>query len=306
MRIVPIKLANAAAVALLVVSAWGLAPIALGTQYIYSLSTRTESSRILGVSGVPAAVTVQGGSRRGLYITAVANGGQWSNLGLRPGDVLISIDNRVMTTAAQADAAISQMSPGVKDITFARLSESGVPSFIRKQAQVDPSASSEMKSSTSPGSARSTTTSSNKAPESISSLESYGLTLINNDRTRVGSTGAVSMHPALSQLARAYAQRLIQTGRFAHQDEQGHRAADRARAQGLRCDVSENLSFEPYGYTTETQMVKECEENMMSEPANMDNHRSNILNPSHRYVGVGIARDKNRLVMVHEFSDTDP
>jgi uncharacterized protein YkwD len=55
------------------------------------------------------------------------------------------------------------------------------------------------------------------------------------------------------------------------------------------------------------EMVELCEQSMMNEPANQQNHRSNILDPAHACVGIAVARGKDGAVYaVQEFAHSEP
>jgi uncharacterized protein YkwD len=55
------------------------------------------------------------------------------------------------------------------------------------------------------------------------------------------------------------------------------------------------------------QMLDELEAAFMAEAANTPgNHRSNLLGANHKYVGVGVARTKDEVYLIQEFTDTDP
>jgi uncharacterized protein YkwD len=273
---------------------------------IFSLSTRSQSSRALGASGVPAYVATARGSRRGFYITAVGTGGNWRRMGLQPGDLLISVNNRIITDASQADSVLSSIN-GPADVTIARTDDDNVPQFVNLRVSVSGSDVA-AKSNYASTYASSPVGGKPSAPpqDSINSLESYALDLVNADRLREGKTHALHMHPGLQKLARDYAQYMLERHLFAHVDDQGRDPGVRAKQHGIRPGVFENLSFQQYGWGNDRQMVDAAEKSMMAEPPNQMNHRGNILSPNHQHIGIGIARDSNVLMMVQEFTDADP
>jgi uncharacterized protein YkwD len=269
---------------------------------IFSLSTRSQSSRALGADGVPAYVATARGSRRGFYITAVGNGGNWRRMGLQPGDLLISVNNRIITDASQADSVLSSIS-GLADITIARTDDDNVPQFVNSRVSIS---GADMATKSRYGSPKAVIGNYSTHQDSIDSLESYGLDLVNADRSREGKVPPLRMHPGLQKLARDYAQYMLERHHFAHVDAEGRDPMDRAKLRGIRAPVFENLAFQSFGWGNDRQMVDAAEKSMMNEPPNQKNHRGNILSPAHHYVGIGVARNNEALYMVQEFTDSDP
>jgi len=128
---------------------------------------------------------------------------------------------------------------------------------------------------------------------------------INDDRGRNGSP-PVQLSPELSRVAQAYAEFLMRTNTFAHVDPYGHNPEDRARNMGVMVPVAENLALEESSFEDPSILVRRAEAGMMAEPPNQINHRFNILNPRHHYVGVGVARVGGKIILVQEFSERAP
>ncbi len=134
---------------------------------------------------------------------------------------------------------------------------------------------------------------------------SYMLNLVNNDRLQSGSA-PVEEAPKLQHLAQIYAEYLLNTGNFAHVDRFGRTPQDRANLYGIRAGVSENLAWQSSNHDAPTKLVQRAESSMMAEPANEMNHRYNILNPRSRYIGIGVAKAGDKVLMVQEFSEEEP
>lgn len=220
--------------------------------------------------------------------------------------MLMSIGKDAVVDAQSADQAIKHNVLQQQKILFVRPTADGTPDFITVKMSL-PSAGTDgtPPPSVAPLPSASPSPTTDADPDSIPALEAYAGDLINSDRQREGSA-PICMNSALSQLARDYAQYLIKHGTFAHIDLEGRNPQMRAREHGIQCGVYENLSYRTFGVDSQREMISRCEAQMMAEPKGQQNHRSNIVKASHCCMGVGIARDAKRLVMVHEFTDTPP
>lgn len=269
-------------------------------QCLFSLSTRRECCRALGITGIPAYVVFKDASRRGVYITSVSKTGMmmWSLWGLAPGDVLMEINGRATDSTRACNSILNSLKPGDITISFAEI-EDNVPHLYRKRvkwAYVDgldiPDEPQAPSTTGKPASFK---------EESVSSLELHMLQLVNDDRRRNGAM-PVSQDSSLTSLARDYAEYMLKRGFFAHVDPDGRSPGDRARARGIS-GVCENISFEGgRGMQSDRDLVTSSQAKMMAEPPNQQNHRSNIIDPGHHAVGIGIARNKSTVMMVQEFN----
>ena len=269
-------------------------------QYIFSRSTAESGSSFLAVRGVPAYVVLGGQNRRGIYITATA-GGMGQSMGLRPGMVLLTLDNRVVESAETADNILSAHSPGTVEFAAVRMS-GGQPQYVTGSCQFEgarPSGGANM--------FRTAGRANSKPLEksSIAELERYAVELINRDRSK-DRAPAVSENSMLSNLARDYAEYMVKKGNFSHVDPDGRDPQTRAKQAGVKVGVYENLAFHTRDTISDKECIKACHEQMMAEPPNQHNHRYNILMPDHQLVGVGIARNDSKIMMVHEFTDSSP
>jgi hypothetical protein len=98
-------------------------------------------------------------------------------------------------------------------------------------------------------------------------------------------------NPALTAAARAFADYLGKSGKFAHEAD-GRQPAQRAEAQGYRyCTVAENLALnlDSRGFETR-QLARDVVEGWKASPG----HRVNMLRPHVTEIGVAVARAPDR------------
>jgi len=103
--------------------------------------------------------------------------------------------------------------------------------------------------------------------------------------------GEVKPNAALTAAARAFADYLAKTGKFAHEAD-GRRPAERAEAQGYHyCLVSENLAMnlDSRGFESRA-LAREAVESWKKSPG----HRANMLQPGVTETGVAVARVPDR------------
>ncbi|KAB2912181.1 MAG: CAP domain-containing protein [Hyphomicrobiaceae bacterium] len=103
--------------------------------------------------------------------------------------------------------------------------------------------------------------------------------------------GAVKPNAALTAAARAFAQYLARTGKFAHGAD-GRQPADRAEAQGYRyCLVAENLSLnlDSRGFASR-RLAGDAVEGWKRSPT----HRANLLQAGATDIGVGVVHAPHR------------
>ncbi len=285
------------------------APAARGpAKQIFELSQREQTSSCLNASGVAAYVVSASGSNRGLLLRSVGSGFA-SSIGLQAGDVLLSVNSRVVQTGADADRILESCDTGPARIIFVHPSENGLQLYnaqfnLPKFSAVH-TAPSNISFSVSGSSISGAGGSKNKPSESMAAYESYMIELINHDRTSNGSP-AIQANSALSALARSHAKDMATRDFFNHVNPDGADPQARAASAGIRGGTFENIAYQA-GFESGYQQLQASESIMMAEPKNQANHRSNILDPNHATVGVGVARAANgKLYMVQEFSHTSP
>lgn len=102
----------------------------------------------------------------------------------------------------------------------------------------------------------------------------------------------VKPNPALAAAARAFAEYLARTGKFAHEAD-GRKPEDRAQAQGYRyCLVAENLAWNLNSRGFESaQLAREVVDGWKASPG----HRQNLLLRGATDIGVAVVQvpDKN-------------
>ena len=187
-------------------------------QYIFSRSQTQSTSSVMGISGVPAYVNFPDGSqRRGIYVTGTQAGGAWRSAGLRPSNVLLTVDNRVAESPSSLDSAIGTKS-GRVEVSYVKL-VGGLPQVVKSSASLGGGAGSGL--GMAPGGAtvafsgNATTGKMDFTETPISQLESHMFNLINKDRAANGKP-SISENSRLSELARNWAQWLVTHGAFSH------------------------------------------------------------------------------------------
>lgn len=103
--------------------------------------------------------------------------------------------------------------------------------------------------------------------------------------------GTLKPNPALAAAAKAFADYLAKSGKFAHEAD-GREPHERAAAQGYRyCLVAENLAMnlDSRGFESR-QLAREAVEGWKTSPG----HRANMLQPGITEIGVGVALAEHR------------
>ena len=303
------------------------APAPIKRHWVYSLSQRQETSDVLKIWGVPACAAVNGGNPKGTYVTGITGHGLAEDLQLQVGDVLLSINGRVITSAKDADRILDSMQAGEVKAVVARQDsgrvvlfqprakfyprsterESAVATSGAESQNVDVTANSRSDGNGMYSSSYSGRESKKAAvsSDSMAGLENYMVELINSDRQKNGQ-GKLRSSSGLSQVARKFAEDMAARNFFDHIDPNGNSPQARARMAGINGLIFENISVN-YGPLSWRDMVKGAQAEMMAEPPNNPhNHRGNILNPDHAVVGVGMAVVMpNKIYCVQEFSNSE-
>lgn len=269
---------------------------------IFTYNLPVQRSNRLGASGIPGYIVSAGGNSRGFFIHSVDNYGFARMVGLVPGDVLLHVNGRVVTSARDADRILTNTPTGTVKAVFCRQGEKALDCYTQATlynnvpVPIDPSAVEQaLPGAVGPAAA--------KMP--VEALEKYMIDLINDDRVKNGQS-RIAASASLSKVARAYAEDMCKRGHRSHFDPEGRSPLDRANAAGITgCTISENFAWRSRG-DKPTYQVKTCQDAMMAEPADdPHNHRGNILNPNNQSVGVGVAyMSDGGLMTVQEFSNT--
>ena len=273
-------------------------------QLIWTISNRQMNSDKLEISGVSVSCFIGRGRSRGTFVTKVHKGGPGYNSGIRAGDVLLRINDKIITNARYADSAIQTLNGRVARVQLARKYDTNlqVKEFSANWntlASATPSPSQEA------GKPKVINRPKDWKPQkvSIDELETYLFNLVNADRKREGGLPPYQRSSGLSQLARTYANDQSRRGFTGHRDPEGRMPQDRANMAGINVPVCENVAWCEGDALTAAGKVKYCQDSMMSEPPNQLNHRGAILSTQYNYLGVGVAiNDKGKVNIVQEFS----
>jgi hypothetical protein len=108
-----------------------------------------------------------------------------------------------------------------------------------------------------------------------------------NQVRREKNLSTLKVNAMLAKAARAYAQRLAQTGQFSHTAD-GRNPGQRAKSAGYEfCAIAENLAMDRANAGFDTgQLALQAIAGWMNSPP----HRANILMASATEIGVGVAR----------------
>jgi uncharacterized protein YkwD len=270
---------------------------------IFTRGTIVAHSIILGLSGQPAYVVSARGTNTGILITDISDTGLGAAVGIGSGDVLLSINDRVVQTARDADRILSQTPTSLVKICFVHAGDNGLQvyngqlRYANQNINIDDTGDS----SAAAGTAKSTAYTAAGFPQ----VESFMVEVINRDRAKYGAP-PVAENSTLKAFARSRSDDMVKRGYFGHNDPDGVGPQEKAEQAGIKHGVWENISYRtPYATLADTAAA--CEKSMMSEPPGEENHRSNILNPKHKTVGVGLAIGKRGVVlMTEEFSHDIP
>lgn len=271
-------------------------------QLIWTLSKNQMNSDKLEFSGVPVQCYINRGRSKGTFITRLHKGGPAYNSGIRAGDVILKINDRVIYNARIADAVIQTSGADSARVQIAKNmgSQLQVRNFRvnwSNLVSVSPTAFNTRDHNSLNRSKQKNET------VSIKALEDYLFTLINADRKANGNLPPYTRSSGLSSLARKYATDQAKRQFTGHRDPEGRMPQDRANMAGISVPVAENVAYAEGDSMTYSGKVQYCQETMMDEPPNQINHRSTILSPDYQYCGVGVGITKNgRVHVVQEFS----
>ena len=276
------------------------------SRQIGTYSDRVDSSYRLGASGSSAYILTARSSNRGLYITSVNPGSVAAKLGLEPGDVLLQLNSRVVSSASEAERILGSTQSGQLRSVFVKQTSQALNCYNQTIAYTNESpceSGSIVQGAVSIK--RDATLDRIQTNVPISTLESYLCEIVNADRAANG-VGRVALSSGLSAVARAHAEDMIKRGFFAHVNPSGMDPRARAAAAGINVDVAENIATKN-GPMSPQQKVAGCESSMMAEPKDdPHNHRGNILNPHWVCVGIGCAYGPGGSVyLAQEFSATN-
>lgn len=122
--------------------------------------------------------------------------------------------------------------------------------------------------------------------DSVLTMESNMLNLINQERSDNGILYSYMMDSQLRTIARAYSEQMRDEDFFSHTDPSGEGFADRLSDAGVNFQYAgENIAYNE----NSTDPVSAAHQGLMNSPT----HRANILNTGFTRIGIGIARNGN-------------
>ena len=133
--------------------------------------------------------------------------------------------------------------------------------------------------------------------ERIAEIEWHILFLTNQRRTWQ-KFPQLEASPALADVARAHSRTCSREGFFEHVNQEGESPRDRVKKRGLVFDiVAENI----YSTRNGTMDPAEVASIIVNGWMNAAGHRRNILHPSLRYLGVGVAMSDTQVLATQLF-----
>jgi uncharacterized protein YkwD len=142
--------------------------------------------------------------------------------------------------------------------------------------------------------------------------------LVNEERTRHGLS-PLAWNPMLNKIARLHSQDMVVRNYFSHYSPEGHDLAYRYSRQGFVCEVAvgnvyytgaenifQNHLYDSIEYINEVPAIyhwrdmERIAETTVTKWINSPGHRMNILEPSWKSEGIGIAISNNYEVYITE------
>jgi uncharacterized protein YkwD len=109
-----------------------------------------------------------------------------------------------------------------------------------------------------------------------------------NDERDAAGLRPLVLDGALTSVARVRAKDMLDRGYFAHTSPSGETAFTLLKSAGVTYQIAaENIAFNTY---PDSQTLEMAMEGLMDSPP----HRTNILGPEFRRVGIGVASDGDR------------
>lgn len=272
------------------------------TRQIGTYSDAVDASARLGANGSSAYILTARSSNRGLYLTLVNPGSVAAKLGLERGDVLLQLNSRVVSSAAEADRILASAPSGQLRSVFVKQTSQALNCYNQTIPYTNDAQMAVTQNATTVR--RDVTLERIQTSVPVQTLESYMCEIVNADRAANG-LGRLSLSTGLSSVARMHAEDMVKRSFFAHINPSGQNPRDRAVAAGLNVDVAENIASKS-GPMSPQQKIARCEALMMAEPKDdPHNHRGNILNPRWACLGVGCAYGPGgEIFLAQEFSPT--
>lgn len=275
---------------------------------ISAASNRAKIIDMVGATGFAATGHLNETRVKGTCFTKVQPTGLAHDFGMVSGDLLLTINNKVADSPEATQSLIAEFSGVNTTVRFARKEGNALVVHESPQYWVIPVTNGPMISS--PGSddvtSYGTVTHAPRQTVTAEELEDLMTQMVNNARSMNGGLPRLKKSKLLSDMARAYAEDMAKRDFFGHKNPEGLGMVQRGTALGITNHLAENLGMNR-GSLELREHVKRCQENMMNEPPNVPgNHRSNILDPESKSIGVGVAFPaRGGVITVQEFSHDD-
>jgi uncharacterized protein YkwD len=122
---------------------------------------------------------------------------------------------------------------------------------------------------------------------------------LTNQRRTIARILPLEVSPALADVARAHSRDMLARRFFNHRNPDGLGPRDRVTRHGLRFDlVAENLYSSRNGSTDAAELASIMVAGWMKN----EGHRHNILDPSLKLIGVGVAASDREIVATQLFA----
>ncbi|HEY3380884.1 MAG TPA: CAP domain-containing protein [Vicinamibacterales bacterium] len=136
------------------------------------------------------------------------------------------------------------------------------------------------------------------AEDAVANLEFHVFLLTNQQRSARNLAALVASEP-LSEVARGHSREMLARNFFDHRTPEGVGPAQRLAQRGLRYDAwAENIFMSTGGSADPSQLASMIVGGWMSS----ESHRSNILQPDFRFLGVGAAVEGRHVTITELFA----
>lgn len=265
---------------------------------IKTLGLQKQVPAILG-AGRPVLISIRGKCYKGLYISRISTRTRLYAIGVRPADIVLSVNGTATAGAAELNEAVLKNQAKELKVATARRSGKTIAflDFGKSERPKDripkpppPPPQPEPASSTEAGNPDEASKLDNN--NELTMLEAKMVTLVNSERQK---RGLEQLQPSLSlaTVAKSHSDDMIRRGYFSHIDPDGKNPGDRAVAAGINASyLAENIASENYREPPLSLMERAHKSLMASQ-----HHRENILRPGLKSIGIGISQDPQKGAM---------
>lgn len=257
---------------------------------IKTLGLQKQVPAILG-AGRPVLISIRSKCYKGLYISRISTRTRLYALGVRPADIVLSVNSMATVGAAELNEAVLKSQAKELKVTAARRSGKTIAFLefgkgernkerIPKPPPPPPASLAQTEESD---------TGSVDSADELTVLETKMVDLVNSERKK---KGLEQLQPSrqLATVARQHSDDMIRRGYFSHIDPDGKNPGDRAIASGINASyLAENIASENYREPPLSLMMRAHKSLMASQ-----HHRENILRPGLKSIGIGISQDSEK------------